>query len=212
VLSPESLTRLTVLQRLLVWVLGASVTAMVGYALFYVPARADLLAATNELAAAEARQRQVAQELDEQRALAELLAREEVALAEALRATPGAAGDRAELLFVVPDLAHAAGLEVDRWQPLPDEPAGEWGVRSPVQVHARGSWAALVEFVGRLAELPETVVLDDLVLRWPEFGDLLEISFRAGALRVRAELAHPPARPTARPDDPEPEPRGLNSR
>lgn len=206
-LSPESLTRLTVLQRLLVWVLGASVAAMIGYALFYVPARADVRAATNELLAAEARQRQVAQELGEQQALAESLARDEAALAAALAATPGAAGDRAELLFIVPALARASGLEIDRWQPLRDEPAGEWGVRSPVRVHARGSWDALVEFVDRLAELPETVVLDDLGLRWPDFeGAPLEISFRACALRVRAELADPPTRPTVRVADAEPEP------
>lgn len=204
-LSPESLTRLTVLQRLLVWVLGASITAMVGYALFYVPARAELLAATNELLAAEARQRQVAQELGEQQALAESLARDEEALAAALAATPGAAGDRAELLFIVPELARASGLQIERWQPLRDEPADEWGVRSPVHVHARGSWGALVEFVASLAELPETVVLDDLALRWPSADDEpLEISLRVGALRVRAELADPPARPTARTSEPTP--------
>ncbi|WAS93014.1 type 4a pilus biogenesis protein PilO [Nannocystis punicea] len=196
-LSPESLTRLSVLQTLLIWVLGASVTAIVGYVVFWVPARADLLAASNELAAAEARQRQVAQELDEQRTFAEALAREEEALAGALGATPGAAGDRADLLFIVPELARASGLEIDRWQPLPDEPAGEWGVRSPVRLDARGSWAALVAFVAELAALPETVVIDELVLRWPDAHDTLEISFRAGALRVRAELAEPPARPTA---------------
>lgn len=201
-LSPESLTRLSILQRLLIWVLGASVTAMIGYALFYVPARADLLAATNELAAAEARQRQVQQELGEQQALAGALAQEEEALATALAVTPGAGGDRTELLFVLPELARAAGLEIDRWQPLPDEVVGEWGVRSPVQVHARGSWAALLEFAADLAALPETVVLDDLVLRWPDVGDTLEISFRAGALRVRAELADPPTRPTAPSESP----------
>ena len=201
-LSPESLTRLSILQRLLIWVLGASVTAMVGYALFYVPARADLLAATNELAAAEARQRQIAQELGEQQALAEALAHEEDALVAVLAATPGASGDRTELLFVLPELARAAGLEIDRWQPLPDEVVGEWGVRSPVQVHAHGNWAALLEFVVDLAAVPETVVLDDLVLRWPDVGDVLEISFRAGALRVRAELADPPTRPTAPPEHP----------
>ncbi|MCY1056068.1 type 4a pilus biogenesis protein PilO [Nannocystis sp. SCPEA4] len=201
-LSPESLTRLSILQRLLIWVLGASITAMIGYALFYVPARADLLAATNELAAAEARQRQVQQELGEQQALAGALAQEEEALATALAATPGAGGDRTELLFVLPELARAAGLEIDRWQPLPDEVVGEWGVRSPVQVHARGSWAALLEFAADLAALPETVVLDDLVLRWPDVGDTLEISFRAGALRVRAELADPPTRPTPPPESP----------
>ncbi|MCY0990003.1 type 4a pilus biogenesis protein PilO [Nannocystis sp. ILAH1] len=196
-LSPESLTRLSVLQTLLVWVLGASVTAIVGYVLFYGPARADLLAASNELAAAEARQRQVAQELDEQHSFAAALAADEEALAVALAATPGAAGDRADLLFIVPELARASGLEIDRWQPLPDEPAGEWGVRSPVRVDARGSWDALLGFVAELAALPETVVVDDLVLRWSDAAEVLEISFRAGALRVRAELAEPPARPTA---------------
>lgn len=196
-LSPESLTRLSVLQTLLVWVLGASVTAIVGYVLFYGPARSDLLAASNELAAAEARQRQVAQELDEQHSFAAALAVDEDALSRALAATPGAAGDRADLLFIVPEVARASGLEIDRWQPLPDEPAGEWGVRSPVRVDARGSWDALLAFVAELAALPETVVIDDLVLRWPDAGEALEISFRAGALRVRAELAEPPARPTA---------------
>ncbi|PCC69971.1 Tfp pilus assembly protein PilO [Nannocystis exedens] len=196
-LSPESLTRLSVLQTLLVWVLGASVTAIVGYAFFYVPARADLLAARNELAAAEARQRQVAQELDEQQAFAAALAGDEEALTRALATTPGAAGDRADLLFIVPELARASGLAIERWQPLPDEPAGEWGVRSPVRVDARGSWDALVGFVAALAELPETVVIDELVLRWPDAAEALEISFRAGALRVRAELAEPPARSTA---------------
>jgi hypothetical protein len=45
--------------------------------------------------------------------------------------------------------------------------------------------------------LPETVVLDELALRWPAEGGALEISFRAGALRVRAELAEPPAQPSA---------------
>ncbi|MDC0721846.1 type 4a pilus biogenesis protein PilO [Nannocystis bainbridge] len=196
-LSPESLTRLSVLQTLLIWGLGASVTAIVGYVLFFVPARADLLAARNELAAAEARRDRVTQELAEQQTFAAALAADEVALTLALAATPGAAGDRADLLFIVPALARDSGLEIDRWQPLPDEPAGEWGVRSPVRVDARGGWDALVRFVTALAALPETVVLDELALRWPAEDGALEISFRAGALRVRAELAEPPAHPSA---------------
>ena len=191
-LLPESPTRLTLLQRLLVWVLGACVTAIVGYSLFYVPARADLRAATNELAAAEARLGQAGREREEQQALAEQLRREESALAAALATTPGAAGERLELLFIVPELAEASALQVERWQPLPDEPVGAWGMRSPVQVHARGTWTAFTAFVGRLAALRETIVLDDLSLRWSTAPPApLEISFRASALRVRAELAHP---------------------
>ena len=189
---PELLTRLSVLQRLLIWVLGACVTAMAGYTLFYVPACADLLAATNELAAAEARLGQVGREREEQQALAERLGREETALAVALAATPGAAGEGLELLFIVPELAQASALQIERWQPLPDEPVGAWGLRSPVQVQARGTWAAFTGFVAQLAALRETIVLDDLSLRWPaDDSAALEISFRAGALRVRSELARP---------------------
>ena len=58
-----------------------------------------------------------------------------------------------------------------------------------MRVDARGSWDALLGFVAELAALPETVVVDDLVLRWSDAAEVLEISFRAGALRVRAELA-----------------------
>jgi Tfp pilus assembly protein PilO len=202
VLSPESLTRLSVLQQLLIWVLGASVTAMVGYALFYVPARADLIEAGNQLEAAQARRRGVEEELGQQQAFAEQLARDEELLTDALTKTPGADGTAHDLLFSVPELARRTDLQIERWQPLPDEPVGAWGVRAPVRVHARGTWAALVAFVQEVSALPETVVLDELVLRW-EAGALLEISFRAGALRVRPELAHPAARPAVRAPGPE---------
>lgn len=200
-LSPESLTRLTVLQRLLLWVLGASVAVMVGYALFYVPARADLKEAANELEAAAARRRGVEEELARQQAFAEQLGRDEKALAEELAVTPGADGTAHELLFIVPELARRTDLQIERWQPLADEPVGSWGVRAPVRVHARGSWSALVAFVAEVSALPETVVLDELVLRWD--GPLLEISFRAGALRVRPELANPANWPVVRAPGPE---------
>ncbi|MFY0538372.1 shikimate kinase [Nannocystis pusilla] len=198
-LSPESLTRLSVLQTLLVWVLGASVAAIVGYVLFYGPARADLLAASNELAAAEARQRQVAQELDEQHSFAAALAADEDALSRALAATPAPRATGPTCCSSSPSW-RASGLEIDRWQPLPDEPAGEWGVRSPVRVDARGSWDALLGFVAELAALPETVVVDDLVLRWPDAATL-EISFAP----VRCGSApSSPSRPRDRPRRPRP--------
>lgn len=203
-LSPESLTRLSVLQRLLIWVLGASITAMVGYALFYVPASADLVAAGNELEAAQSRRRGVEEELAQQQAFAEQLARDEKALIDELAATPGADGEPRDLLFIVPELARQSDLQIERWQPLPDEPIGAWGVRSPVQIQARATWPAFIAFVRRVSALPETVVLDELVLRWgPGGGEPLEISFRAGALRVRPELAHPAAQPVVRAPGPE---------
>lgn len=201
-LSPESLARLSVLQRLLIWVLGASVTTMVGYALFYLPARADRLAAANELEAAQARRRGVEEELAQQQAFAEQLGRDEKAVVEAIAATPGADGKAPELLDLLPELARRTDLQIDRWQPQPEEPVETWGMRAPVRVQARGTWASLVAFTQEVAALPETVVLDEIVLRWDD-EPRLQISFRASALRVRPEMANPSARPVTRAPGPE---------
>ncbi|HEY8375234.1 MAG TPA: type 4a pilus biogenesis protein PilO [Nannocystis sp.] len=202
-LSPESLARLSVLQRLLIWVLGASVAAMVGYALFYVPARADLLAAANELEAAQARRRGVEEELAQQQAFAEQLARDEKAVVEAVATTPGADGKAPELLYFLPELAQRHDVQIERWQPQTEEPVEAWGVRAPVRVEARGTWASFVAFTQEVAALPETIVLDELVLRWDDDSPRLQISFRAGAVRVRPEVANPSAQPVTRAPGPE---------
>jgi hypothetical protein len=68
-----------------------------------------------------------------------------------------------------------------------------------VQVHARATWPAFLAFVRGLSQLSETVVLDELVVRWDSDGAAaLEISFRLGLLRVRSELAQPAAQPVVR--------------
>jgi hypothetical protein len=45
---------------------------------------------------------------------------------------------------------------IDRWRPLPDEPAGTI-VWAPIEVEARGGWTALHAFLQRVRELPQVV-------------------------------------------------------
>src|SRR5262245_43843997 len=156
-LSPSSLARLSLLERLLIWVLGVVLAAIVGYAGLYVPARRDLAHANNQLLAAEAQRAQAQQQLAEKRGLEATLAREEQALADEAALTPGAAGPVEDLLFVLPELARQTGVQVERWRPEPEEAIGTWGVRRPVRVEARASWAELAEFLRRTGELRETI-------------------------------------------------------
>lgn len=192
-LTPASLARLPALQQLLIWGLGASVAAVIGYGVFYVPTRAERVSAENRLGAARSALASAQQELAAQEEWAAALARDESALGEALARTPGAEGRAPELLFVLPEVARSSGLQVERWQPQPEQPAGEHCALRPVLVQARGPWPALAEFLRRVAALPEVVAIDELSIgRSPDAsGDdgALEISFRASALRVRGPYA-----------------------
>jgi Tfp pilus assembly protein PilO len=187
-LSPSSLARLSLLERLLIWVLGVVLAAIVGYAAFYVPARRELARATNELRAAEAQRAQAVQQLAGQRGLAATLARDEQALADAAALLPGAAGPPEDLLFVLPELARQTGVQVERWRPEPDEPVGAWGMRRPVRVEARASWADVAEFLRRAGELRETIRVDVLAIDLEPGAALLEISLRVSVVWVRPDL------------------------
>lgn len=200
-LSPSSLARLSLLERLLIWVLGAVIAAIVGYAVFYVPARRELARANNELAAAEAHRAQAVQQLAELRGLEASLARDEEALAAEAAHTPGAVGPPGDLLFVVPELARQTRVQIARWRPEPDEPVAHWGVRRPVRVEARATWSDLAEFLRRAGELRETIRVDVLAIDLdpganfldgpapPEsLADPLQISLRISAVWVRPDL------------------------
>lgn len=187
-LSPSSLARLSLLERLLIWVLVAVIAAIVGYAVFYVPARRELVAATNELHAAEAQRAQALLQLAELRDLEAGLAREEQEVAAEAARTPGATGPIDGLLFVVPELARQTGVQVDRWRPEPEQAIESWGVRRPVRVEVRATFAALAEFLRRTGELRETIRVEVLAVDLAEGSELLEVSLRIGAVSVRSDL------------------------
>lgn len=149
------------LQTLLVWVLVACVAAGVWYAVFYVAAHDEWQAANNKLAAAHSDvQAKLARAADVRRH-GLVQDRDEAALADEFARVPGGDGRGEDALFAVPALAEASGLTIDRWRPLPDEPAGAL-VWSPVEVEARGGWAALHAFLQRVGELPQVVAVDHL--------------------------------------------------
>lgn len=200
-LSPSSLARLSLLEQLLIWVLGVVLAAIVGYAAFYVPARAELARATNQLRAAEAQRTRAVQQLAEQLGLAATLARDERALAEEAALLPGATGSTLDPLFVLPELARETGVQVERWRPEPEEAIGAWGMRRPVRVEARATWSDLAEFLRRAGELRETIRVDVLAIDLdpganfldgpapPEsLADPLQISLRISAVWVRPDL------------------------
>lgn len=193
-MSPSSLARLSLLERLLIWVLGAVLAAIVGYVGFYVPARRDLALAHNLLAAAEAQRAQASQQLAELRGLEAELARDEQALVEETAHTPGAAGPVDDLLFVLPELARQTGVQVERWRPEPEENLGRWGVRRPVRVEARARWSELAELLRRTGELRETVRVDLLAIDLAPDADQLKISLRISAVWVRPDLDDQAAR------------------
>lgn len=148
------------LQTLIVWVLVACVAAGVWYAVFYAAAEDEWRAAGNELAAARSDLQARHARRDEVQRHAVQLDRDEAALAGAFTRIPGGDGRREDaLLLAVPTLAEAAGLTIDRWHPLPDERRGPL-VWAPVEVDARGGWAALHAFQDRVGALPQIVAVD----------------------------------------------------
>jgi len=190
VLSAETLARLSVTERLLIWVLGSILAGLVGYTVFYVPAIKDLRAATNELEAARARHAAAEKEVADARGLADDLAGDEQALAREVAQLPGADGVAHDLLFVVPELARRAGATIERWRPLPEQPVGAWGVARPVQIDMRATWPCFAEFLRKVEEQREVVAIDALTILDPQRDDgALEISFRASALRVHPRVA-----------------------
>jgi len=188
VLSPQSLARMSLLQRLLVWAVGVFFVGLVGYVVFYVPVRDELNTARNALARAEAIRRGLDEELAADAALADALSREEQEVAAKIAATAGASGPPEDLLFVLPELARLAGVQIERWSPQAEEAVGSWGFRRPVRVHVRATQAGLLEFLRRISELAETVTVDELSLV-REGEAMMEISLRASAVWVRSDLA-----------------------
>jgi hypothetical protein len=134
-MSAGSILHASPLQTLIVWVLATCVAAVVWYAVFYRAAHDEWVAARNELGAARS-------DLEQARAArvrADGRARElDAAAAELSRerahVLPGAPED---LVFTVPALASAIGLEILRWRPSEPEVDGAL-LRTPVEVDARG--------------------------------------------------------------------------
>jgi len=180
-MSAGSLLHGSPLQTLTVWVLGTCIAAVVWYAVFYRAARDEWVAASNELGAARS-------DLEQARA-ARLRANGRAAELDAEAAqlvsahTRVVAGDDEDLVFTVPALASALGLEVDGWRPLADEVDGAL-LRTPVQVDARGSWPAFTAFMARLLTVPQVVALERLALRAAPDG-ALELQFTLSTARLR---------------------------
>jgi len=163
-MSAASFTHWSPLQTLLVWVLGACVAGVVWYAVFYRDARDAWLVASNDLHAAQKGLEKVGEDERRVRSLAAELAADMQALARERQALPGGDGHADDPLVLVPGLAAGAGLSIERWQPLPEEDEDVL-VRTPAQVEARGDWAALAEFLRRVAELPQVVRVERLTVR-----------------------------------------------
>ncbi|HEY0138778.1 MAG TPA: hypothetical protein VGB85_32055 [Nannocystis sp.] len=180
-MSAGSILHGSPLQTLIVWVLGTCVAAVVWYAVFYRAAHDEWVAASNELGAARS-------DLEQARAArvrADGRARElDVAAAELsterARVLPGAPED---LVFTVPALASAIGLEVVRWRPSELEVDGAL-LRAPVQVDARGRWPAALGLMTRVLTLPEVVALDRLAMRTAPDG-ALELQFTLSTVQLR---------------------------
>ena len=173
----------SLLQTLLVWVLGACVAAMVWYAVFYRAAHDEWVAASNELGAAHSdleQARQAKQRADAHAAELDLVAAE---LADARAELLDELAATEDLLLTVPALASELGVEVDLWRPLPEDHAGGL-LRAPVRVDARATWPAFAEFMARLMTTPQPLALTDQSLHAaPEGG--LELHFTISALRLR---------------------------
>ena len=186
----ETLARLPLTERLLIWFLVAMIFGLAGYSVFYVPTEKARREADNQLDVARARRDQVARDLAVAVELTASLAREEHTLTHEVAEIPGADGVPVDLLFILPELARRSGAAIERWRPLPDENIGAWGVGRPVRVELRASWSSFAEFLRKLGEQREVVAIDNLVILDPQRDDgALEISFRASALRVRHQVA-----------------------
>jgi Tfp pilus assembly protein PilO len=166
------------LQTTLVWGLGTCVVAVVWYAVFYRATHDEWVQASNDLGAVRTELATATRDRDRAVAHAQELAGAERTLALARAESQ----DGEDLLLVVAPLAAELGLEIDRWRPLADEPAGTL-VSAPVEIDARGSWAALQRLLDRLAALPQVLVVDRLEIRAGD-GDVLELRLVLGALRL----------------------------
>jgi Tfp pilus assembly protein PilO len=164
-MSAASFNHWSPLQTLLVWVLGACVAGVVWYALFYRDARDAWQVARNDLHAAEKNLEKVGDDERQAKSLAAELATEAQKLARERGAVPGGDGHADDPLVLVPGVAAATWLSIERWQPLPEEEVEGVVVRIPAQVDARGDWGALTEFLRRVEALPQIVGVSRLTIR-----------------------------------------------
>jgi type IV pilus assembly protein PilO len=190
-MSAASFNHWSPLQTLLVWVLGACVAGVVWYALFYRDARDAWQVARNDLHAAEKNLEKVGDDERQAKSLAAELATEAQKLARERGAVPGGDGHADDPLVLVPGLAAATWLSIERWSPLPEQ-VEDVLVHTPAQVEARGSWAALTEFLRRVAELPQIVSVERLTIHLrirpgvaPESDAQLELGFVVHVSRLR---------------------------
>lgn len=182
-MAAVSFTHWSPLQTLLVWVLGACVAGVVWYAVFYRDALDAWQVASNDLHAAEKDLEKLAEDDQQVKLLTARLAADADALARERLAVPGGDGHAEDPLLLVPGLAASTWLVVERWSPLPEE-AEDVLLRLPAQVEARGSWAALTEFLRRVAELPPSVSVERLSVR-PGVDAQLEVGFVVQVARLR---------------------------
>ena len=182
-MSAASFPHWSPLQTLLAWVLGACVAAVVWYAVFYRDARDAWQVARNDLHAAQKDLEKTADEEQQVQRLRATLVIEAQELARERQGVPGGDGHAVDPLVLIPGLAASTWLNIERWQPLPEE-GDEVLLRIPVQVDASGGWGAFTEFLRRVARLPQIVSVERLTIR-PGIGPQLEMSFVVHVARLR---------------------------
>lgn len=203
----ESVDKLPIWQKLVVWVVVAAAVVAGWWFLFYVDAvaaregaEAGLAKASAELERLEKRKENF---LEEQR-------QHEQAEAEfraGMDVLPMNASTIDNLMQTFQQKARQVGLSFDSW----NNEAGqrqEFSERLAVKVKARGTWAQVGEFFRQLAELKQIVSVENMVIDGADQGDqgepgshpVLEIAFEAATYRFLSdeERAAAPAEKGAR--------------
>lgn len=161
--SFESLEKMPVWQRLVVWVVIAAAIMAIWYFVFYLDAvvaregaEIGLDKSTTELTRLEGRRKN---HLEEQREHEERKAK----LRERMGILPMSSSTVDNMMQTFQQKARQVGLSFDSWTNETEERQDVYA-RLPVSVSARGSWAQAGEFFRQLSTLEQSISIENLKL------------------------------------------------
>ena len=183
-------------------VLLCGVVAASWYFLYYEEAAQQLELAKTQHAAAETELKRVQTEFENFEQRRRELAEKEAQIAAELEELPSTEATVDHLMKPFQRQARLVGLELESWAPGAEQ-RFDYYSKTPIEIHASGTWHQTAEFFRKISEMPQKVGVEELRLQLVggkegQPRDLLRVDFTAASFRFLTDASLGQTGPTSR--------------
>lgn len=142
-------------------VLSAGLVSAAWYFLYYEEAAQNLENAKVQLDAANAEKARMEKELENYEQRRMKIAEQEAEMAELIRSIPSTEATVDHLMKPFQRQARLVGFEIDSWAPGAEQ-RFDYYAKTPVEIHASGTWHEAAEFFRKVSEMEQVVNIEEV--------------------------------------------------